>query len=82
MDHLIADQIAEIVKRVLKLPSDTFINSDINLFTKGLDSLKMIEMIVDLEAAFKIEFNDDDLQGKNFSSIDAITQMMQAVYKV
>lgn len=44
----------------------------------GLDSMGTINLIVALEEEFGVEIQDDDLQLRNFSSIEKIAEFMAA----
>lgn len=45
-----------------------------NLFVLGLDSLKSIELIVNLEEAFNIEFDDEELSSNLVENVDALSK--------
>lgn len=50
---------------------------DINIFDDlGYDSIKFIQLIVDLEEYFKVEIDDDMLLMENFSTIKQITDLI------
>lgn len=51
--------------------------SDIDLVEYGLDSLLFISLLVDLEVAFNIEFDPDDLLIENFRSVDSIKKKVE-----
>lgn len=63
---------------IKKLQDDLQIKEDISellyLGTLGLDSLKIIFLIVELEASFNITFSDEELLYENFSSLDNIVE--------
>lgn len=60
-------QVREIVKQVLNIEE---ISDDTNLFTLGMDSLIIIEIIIQLESKFNIELPDDFIYlNQNISSI-------------
>lgn len=49
-----------------------------SLVTDGLlDSLDIISLITELEEAFDIEIDPEDVMSENFESIDAITALVE-----
>ncbi|MNB80292.1 acyl carrier protein [compost metagenome] len=53
-----------------------------NLSHEGLDSIKTIELIVNLEVEFDIQIDDQDLLIENFSSVDKIAALLSGKYGV
>lgn len=66
--------IIELVEQIL----DIDINCDVyaNLINVGMDSIKVIQLLVKLEEEFNIEFADEDLQMKFFVSIKEIAKLV------
>ncbi|BFH10919.1 acyl carrier protein [Paenibacillus melissococcoides] len=60
------------VKEVLETEDDIEINQ--NLGSLGLDSIRSIGLIADIECEFDITFDDDELLMHNFSTIEKIVQ--------
>ena len=53
-----------------------------NLVSEGvLDSIDVNVLIAELEDAFNIEIGMDYMEKKNFDSVDAICQMVEALHK-
>ena len=52
------------------------IQSSDSLIKLGLDSLNVIKLIVAIEDAFGIEFEDEDISIDNWSSIDSIIMLL------
>lgn len=50
--------------------------SELNLFESGLDSLSLINMIIDIESTFGFEFNETDMIMENFSTISSISNLI------
>lgn len=48
--------------------------ADIDLRTYGLDSLKTMRLLVEIENVFNIEFDDDDLNMEEFSTLERIVK--------
>ena len=69
-------EVEKIVENVIKEVCE---NEDIqsskydNFYEEGiLDSVKMMELVIQLEDAFEIEFEGDELYFENFASLDSI----------
>ena len=80
----------KILNLVFKGFDEDFINSlsdninvcDINIFNDlGYDSIKLIQLIVDLEEMFKVEIDDEMLWMDNFSTIKQIIETITDVVK-
>lgn len=53
-------------------------NESENLFVKGLlDSFELVNLVVELEDAFDIEIDPEDVVPDNFASIKQITQLIE-----
>lgn len=50
--------------------------SELNLFESGLDSLSLINIIIDIESTFGFEFNESDMIMENFSKISSINNLI------
>lgn len=72
----ISSQIECMVKSALELDPQFALASTEDLSTYGFDSLRSVELIVDLEEHFDIEFDDEELLFNNFSTIDKIVEMV------
>jgi len=70
----VVDTIKE--KLALIVESDENIDEHIDLFNVGLDSIKTIRLVVELETVFDITIEDDDLVIENFSTLSKITDMV------
>ncbi len=68
--------VVQVVRKVGNgLPSDY---KGIDLFQAGvLDSLAVMQMISELDEAFDIDIDVDDVIAENFNSLDNITKMVQ-----
>ncbi|HTW71607.1 MAG TPA: acyl carrier protein [Acetobacteraceae bacterium] len=59
----------------LAVPVDT-LDDNADLFSAGLDSLAIVNVLMRLEEEFDIELPDDMLQRKSFSSIATIDSVV------
>jgi acyl carrier protein len=57
-------------------------NLGANYFEEGwLDSFRFITLITDLEEKFAIEFNHDEFQNRNFSTIEGLIRIISEKLK-
>ena len=68
----------EIVLKVLKLeiPASA-LNEQSNLHELGLESLNVVELLVDIEAAFGIVVDVEDLNGEMFTVLGRLAAFVQ-----
>ncbi len=71
------ETITELIRNVISLDADREIKDDENLIDLGLDSIKTIEIVVELEDGFDIEIDEDDLMLDNFSTISKIMELVK-----
>lgn len=60
---------------LLQLNTNDF-TLDSNLLYLGLDSLKMMRLVQFLEESFQITIKDEDVNGKNMTSVRSITELV------
>lgn len=48
-----------------------------NLKSVGIDSLALVSLVVAIEEAFEISFDDSDLEPKNLNTLNDIARMME-----
>ena len=73
--------ISERIRRFLirQFPTTKNVSNDESLLKNGLiDSLGILEVVAFLENEFCIAVSDDDLLPENFSSVQSITDFVQA----
>jgi acyl carrier protein len=75
MEHDLYQKVDAQVKSLLNITRD--INYDEVLDKNGLDSLKMMSLIINLEESFDITFDDEVLLFENFSTIEKISQQIR-----
>ena len=72
----------EIENLIFKIIMKKNINKNKKLISSGIiDSLKVIEIISDLEKKFKLKFSDYDLKLKNIDSINSIKKVIKKKFK-
>jgi acyl carrier protein len=49
-----------------------------DLIGLGLDSMASVELVLELETAFDIAFQDDELLLENFSTVERIVSMVES----
>ncbi|WP_336783260.1 acyl carrier protein [Paenibacillus illinoisensis] len=76
LEELITNKLSEVLNRATDLDFET------ELRNVGLDSIKTIEFIVNLEVEFDIQIDDQDLLVENFSTINKITKLLSEKYGV
>jgi len=72
MNILLTDEVIALVKKVLEKQESGIIDDNMDLSALGLDSLKAMELIVELESFFNIEFEDEELLFENFNNVSKI----------
>lgn len=74
----VIDTLKDIVLKVLRLeiPAST-LNEQTNLYELGLESLNVVELLVDIEAAFDIVIDVEDLNGEMFAVFGSLVEFVQ-----
>ncbi|WEG19161.1 acyl carrier protein (plasmid) [Alkalihalophilus pseudofirmus] len=67
-----------LIKKLVEGLIEKEVNSESNLKNEGLDSKRIIQLIVGIESALSIEIDDDDLIVENFSTINKIVGFLSA----
>lgn len=76
LEQVITKKISEVLNRAADIDFET------DLRNGGLDSIKTIEFIVNLEVEFDIQIDDQDLLVENFSTINKVTKLLSEKYGV
>lgn len=67
----------EKVLKVLQSVNE-FITDGVNLIDEGIiDSFIVVNIVMELEEAFGIKINADDVEAKNFETVDAIVALVE-----
>ena len=72
-------KICEIMRNIVKDSENIPIALDSKLLDMGIDSLIFIEMIVEIENEFGIEFVGDKLNQKEFDSVQSLVQYVYSL---
>ena len=63
------DKINKEIKKLVNDCVEEKINEETDLIQLGIDSLMTVELVLGLEEAFDIEFDDSDLEMENLKSV-------------
>ncbi|MNB94159.1 acyl carrier protein [compost metagenome] len=78
---IIRDKVIEIINKKLLEGGECGLEVEISdssaLELYGIDSLSFVNLVVELEIAFGIEFDDEDLVMEKFNTIDLIYALVQ-----
>jgi acyl carrier protein len=80
MDQPLSMQVKETIVRSLRLPmKPEEIADDVPLFVEGLglDSIDVLELVLELERAFDIKITDEQLAKRSLRTVDAIVQLIE-----
>ena len=75
------DKTIEIIASLTPFRPDTITETD-NLQELGFDSLQMVELIIALEDAFSITFEDSELDPDHFSTVRNIINLVGGYIKL
>ena len=67
--------IREAIAVVMGVEADS-IDASTSLVDYGLDSLKVVELVVELERSSGVDFPDEDLVAENFENVHAIARVI------
>lgn len=68
------DRIKEVIKRQVNIEVE--IEEDVDLNVYGIDSLAKVQLLVELEEVFGIEFEEDDINQDNFNNVMSIKNII------
>lgn len=72
----IAEKVIEVVSEALEIFEPEQLRANSNLYEFGLDSLNAIILVSNLEKAFNIEIEDEELLFENFDSVPKIIELV------
>lgn len=77
LDEKITSLVKKVFQQKLKNKYEDPIKGDENIFTDlGVDSLLLMEIIIELEDIFDITFDDENLTMENLSTINRISSLI------
>lgn len=71
-----AEMIKDIIEKISIIPFEE-INTDDSLISIGIDSLKSVELIIELEDGLNIKFDDGDLDPSKLNSVQNIIDLVK-----
>jgi acyl carrier protein len=80
MDQLLPMQVKEAIVRCLRLPlAPRDIADDVPLFGDGLglDSIDVLELVLELERSFGVKITDEQLARRTLRSVNTIVQLIE-----
>ena len=80
MDNKIKCAIVQVLRDIITEDNTTQISDDVELVDIGLDSIRFIQFIVELENKFEIEVFDSDLLYSNFSTLNKIYETLDKYF--
>lgn len=75
---MLEEKLNKFIRDKFLIENQLFPDDDI-IATYALDSIKIMELVIDLEEEFEIEFPDEMLEINNFKSINHISEMISKV---
>ncbi|MBT2282939.1 hypothetical protein J7E78_05225 [Paenibacillus polymyxa] len=76
-NQVIKTEIKKKLKQILEKSFDE-ISDEQELTQLGLDSMKSVALIVELEESFDIMFDDEELMFENFSTLNKISERVES----
>lgn len=64
------------IKKLVNNGTDANITEETSLVELGIDSLMTVELVLGLEDAFNIQFNDSDLEMENLKNVRDIVNLV------
>ena len=79
-DAVTVEDVAAVVREVLGDPGTAELdpNAPLTAVFPTLDSLAILELIVDLERRFEISVEDEDVTAETFDSLASLTEFVRA----
>lgn len=70
------EKIVNEIKKLVNNGTDANITEETSLVELGIDSLMTVELVLGLEDAFNIQFNDSDLEMENLRNVRDIVNLV------
>ncbi len=74
------DRIINIIKKLLDMDESENLDMNENLLIKGIDSLRFVEMIIQIEEEFSILFPDDKMNMFEMDTVNKIFSVVMNIY--
>lgn len=74
---VIKKDIHDIIMQSNIIPQDTVLKNDTLLNEYGLDSVGIVELIILIEEKYDFEFSSNDLNLKDFETVNSISLLVQ-----
>lgn len=74
------EKLAEVIKSLMPYESMIYENTDLSK-DLGFDSLKMVELIFEIEKKYGIEFNENDLDITKIRTVGDLERLLQGYIK-
>ena len=71
------DAVAAAVRKVCDIDADTVLPTDASLWERGLDSVRVVELVVLLENELDITFPDEYLVGDTFATVESTLEAVR-----
>ncbi len=78
MDSItVSDKLCKLLAEITARSIDASTDADLPLRDLGLSSLRMIQLIGDLESAFQIRVGDEDVDEDNFGTLSGLRAFVE-----
>lgn len=80
---MIDEKLRDVLRNHLPTDSATAaFQPDDTLVDLGIDSLRLVELIIDLEDSFQIVIPDEEMLAKNFNTVGAVSDLVSRILSV
>jgi acyl carrier protein len=77
---MIDDQVVMVLRsHMADLPPEASVDTEDKLVDLGIDSLRLVELIIELEDAFDIVIPDEEMLASNFSTVGAVSALVARI---
>lgn len=73
----VSEEIMNLLKKIIPDENGLPVSKDENI-SEFFDSVKLVQLIIELEGKYNISFSDDDFEVKNFSTINKIADLVSS----
>ncbi|MBE6049558.1 MAG: acyl carrier protein [Clostridium sp.] len=72
------EKVIKIIKETLGIGEEREITGETDISSLGVNSLNFLRIIVEIEEAFDIEFDDNELNFDYFNTIDSVIKLIES----